>query len=148
MTAPAGASRAEALEDAIRQCAQVAEGVREGYSFADSLETVLGAIDVLMERVRTAPREAAPDMGGCTLDLSDPIDARFLREVLTIAAERYDEEDLGVSAAKARELRRRINAGILRVCERRCGIETGRAVEAHRAAEAVTDSDETEASEA
>lgn len=134
MTAHAHATRAEALEDAIRQCAQVAEGVREGYSSADSLETVLGAIDVLMERVRTAPRE---DVGGATLTLTLE-EARLLRATLLFAVEEIDnhcddgdEDPIQYDGVRLKTgalllLRKRINSQIVRNCERRApAVEIG-----------------------
>jgi len=123
VTAPINATRAQALEDAIRQCAQVAEGVRESYSSAESLETLLGAVDVLMERVRTAPRDDAPDMGGATLD---PNAARIARAALAFGANLLERADSGVvvdgvliDAPALREVRRQISAGVVRNCERR-----------------------------
>lgn len=127
MTAPINATRAQVLEDAIRQCAQVAEGLRESYSSAESLETLLGAVDVLMERVRTAPRDDAPDIGGAAQIDAD--DVQFVRAALAFVAH-YIEDAGGSQAsieygpttftpARLRAVRSKIGAGVVRNCERR-----------------------------
>ena len=100
------------------------------------------ASDLDFALTRAKEVEAATDMGGTTLTLSLE-EARIVRSCLESATGRAIAEHRFTDADALRNVRKRINQGVVRRCEARC--TSNDEAFRPRPADAVCDSDETEA---
>lgn len=121
MTAPAGATPFEALADAVRQHLTVALN-------AETVEVARQSAERLWAELRAQETQAKAEMGGTTLDLSEGDDARKMRALLQVAAMALGAnagplkcDGIEITHHDARAFRKRINAGVVRNCERRTG---------------------------
>lgn len=151
MTAKAGATPVERLDQAIRQHGTVIEAARDALSASDALETVIESGERL-EEARKAVAADAPDVGGTTLTLTLD-EARLVRAALRYLADNAEgwEPASYDGPPSANEVilgvRKRINEGVVRNAERRSSKVVGVIEETYyrpRPAEAATDSDDGE----
>lgn len=131
MTAPASGSAHSVCDDAMRRAEQILGDVLERGVFFDSLPEIRSAIREEVNALKSAraladarAKQAAPDVGGTTLDLNA---SRIARAALKFAATFADAngpfvcDGITVDASALREVRKQINQGVASNAARRCG---------------------------